>query len=138
MALIPEHVMRKTLDATTMLAKNYLNLPLQRHFKSRYPQLNRNRLRERYSTDTFFSSVPAILTGTTCAQIFVGSHSTYTAVYPMRNESHGPDILETFITNVEAPYHLMNDNAKMQTSEAWNKILRKYNISSSTTEPYHP
>lgn len=138
MAWIPEHVMKKTLDATTMLAKNYLNLPLRRHFKSRYPQLNRNRLRERYSTDTFFSSVPAILTGATCAQIFVGAHSTYTAVYPMRNESHGPEILETFIANVGAPYHLMNDNAKMQTSEAWNKILRKYNISSSTTEPYHP
>ena len=121
-----------------MLAKNYLNPPLRRHFKSRYPQLNRNRLREQYSTDTFFSSVPTILTGATCAQIFVGTHSIYTAVYPMKSESHGPDVLETFIANVGAPYHLMNDNEKMQTSEAWKKILNKYNISSTTSEPYHP
>ena len=32
----------------------------------------------------------------------------------------------------------MNDDAKKETSKAWESILHKYNISCSTTEPYHP
>ena len=56
----------------------------------------------------------------------------------MKNEASGPAILETFIADIGAPYHLMNDNARMTTSAAWKTILRKYNIKSSTTEPYHP
>ena len=59
MGWMPTEVMRRTLDVTTMMAKNYMQLPFRRHFKSRFPQVNRNRLRERYSTDTFFSSQPA-------------------------------------------------------------------------------
>ena len=50
----------------------------------------------------------------------------------MKSESHGPDILENFIANVGAPYHLVNDNKEMQTSAAWTKILNKYNIISKT------
>ena len=33
---------------------------------------------------------------------------------------------------------MRNDNSKMQTSEAWNKILRKYNIAEENTEPKNP
>ena len=34
MECMPENFMRRTLEATTMSAKNYLNIPLFRHFKS--------------------------------------------------------------------------------------------------------
>jgi len=47
-------------------------------------------------------------------------------------------MLEKFITDIGAPYKIMSDNAKMKTSRAWKDILRKYNISIHTTEPYHP
>ena len=94
-------------------------------------------MRESYSTDTLFSSITGI-GGTTCAQIFVGKESEYNRVYGMHSESQGSTALETFITEVGAPYNLHSDNAKMQTSKIWIDILRKYNISSTTTEPYHP
>ena len=37
---IPTETVRKTIEATTQLAKNYLRLPMRRHFKSREPALN--------------------------------------------------------------------------------------------------
>ena len=137
MGWIPLKVLEKTLTCTTRLAKNSLNLPMKQHFKSRYPQLNRNRLREMYSTDTIFSSIPAIGTGCTCMQVFCGKNSKYCKGYGMKTESDGCDVLETFVAEVGAPYHLMNDNARMETSQAWKRILSKYNISGSATEPNH-
>ena len=56
----------------------------------------------------------------------------------MRTESAGPSTLQDFIRDVGAPKHLHNDNAKMETGKAWTELLRKYIISSSTTEPHHP
>ena len=56
----------------------------------------------------------------------------------MRTESQGTTTLQDFIRDVGAPYHMHNDNSKMQTSKAWKDILRQYNISASTTEPHHP
>ena len=49
---IPLNVFAKTFYATTQLAKNHLRLSLRRHFKARFPQLNKNRLHETYATDT--------------------------------------------------------------------------------------
>ena len=139
LAWMPIPIVKKALKCTTQLAKIHLRLPMRHHYKSRFPQLNRNRLRETYCTDTFFSSVTSISDMHTCMQIFVGSRSSmYTKVYGMRTESEGPATLEQFITDVGAPYHLLSDNAKMETSRAWKDILRKYNVSIHTTEPYHP
>ena len=137
MGWMPMEVLTHTLSNTTQLAKNYFRLPLRRHFKSRFPQLNRNRLRETYATDTFFSSVTSI-GGFTCAQLFSGKDSMFTKVYGMSTEAEGVVALETFVAEVGAPYHIISDNAKMQIGDAWKQVLRKYNISASTTEPHHP
>lgn len=40
----PLEVIRRTLEGTTQLAKAYFHVPMQRHFKARYPQLNKTRL----------------------------------------------------------------------------------------------
>ena len=77
---------KNTFETTTQLAKNYLRLPLRKHFKSRYQKLNWNRLQEKYATDNIFSSTKR-LHDQTCAQIFVGKKSQYTKVYVMTNES---------------------------------------------------
>jgi len=138
MAWMPMEVLERTLKCTTRLAKNYFRLLLRQHYKSRFPQSNKNRLRETYCTDTFVSSVQALSTKATCMQIFVGRDSIYTAVYEMTSESEGPKMLESFIADVGAPFSIMSDNAKMQTSRAWTAILRKYNINLHTTEAYNP
>ena len=56
----------------------------------------------------------------------------------MKRESDGYKALEQFIADIGAPRHLHSDNAMMETSDKWKDILRKYVISSSTTEPHQP
>ena len=87
---IPESRVKSTIENTSALAKLDTRLPLRRHLKSRYPQLkfNRKRLPETYCTDTMFASKKSI-EGYTCAQLFVGKSSKYTAVYGMRLEDQG-------------------------------------------------
>ena len=41
------------------------------------------------------------------------------------------------IVDIGAPKHIRNDNAKAVTSILWMKIILKYNISGSKTEPYN-
>jgi len=138
MAWMPIPVLERTLQVTTRLAKNYFRLPLRSHFKSQFPALNRNRLQEVYSTDTFFASVPGLNSKATCMQLFVGNDSMFTAGYEMTTESEGSTMLEQFIADVGAPYRVHSDNANMETSAVWKGILRKYNIAQSTTEPHYP
>ena len=134
---VPTDTIRKTLEATTQLAKNVLRLPMRRHFKSREPGLNRARLAETYATDTFFAETKAI-GGATCAQIFVGTKSMFTKCYGMKKETEAPNTLEDFVRKVGAPFAVRNDNAKAQTSERWKNILRRYQINDELTEPHHP
>ena len=77
------------------MAKNYLQLPLKKHFKSRFPVLNRPRLGEIYCTDTFFFSSPSV-GGINCAQVFVGKSSNFGQIYGMKSESQGSETLEDF------------------------------------------
>ncbi len=55
----------------------------------------------------------------------------------MQKEFHAPKALEDFLRNVAALYHTHKNNSKIQTRNVWNNLRRKYNIKSTTTEPYH-
>ena len=134
---VTQNVADRTLQATTQLSKNFLRLPLRRHFKSREPILNRNRLAEEYCTDTFFSETKSI-EGKMAAQIFVGRKSFYTKVYGMFAEREAPTALSDFIRDVGAPRGIHSDNAKVETSKKWKDILRQYQVGESYTEPHHP
>ena len=135
---LPLKTVQKTLEVTTQLAVAvYERFPMRRHFKSRYPQLNRNRLQECFATDTYFGTVKA-LGGYTSIQLFVGERSNYTVGYALHTESQGPEALEDFLRDVGAPPRMHSDNARMETLGAWGKICRRYNIAQSTTEPHSP
>jgi hypothetical protein len=52
---MPVDVIEKTFKHTTQLAKRIETREVfRKHLKSRFPELNRRRLRETYATDTFF------------------------------------------------------------------------------------
>ena len=97
-------------------------MPQRRHLKSRYPQLNVDRLTEKYATDTWFAKETS-LNGENCAQMFYGLESSYTECIGMTTESEGPQALTRFIRERGAMPGLRNDCSKMQTSDAWNDIL---------------
>ena len=47
----------------------------------------------------------------------------------MTTESQGGQMLEDFIADIGAPYHIWSENVQMERSKAWKDVLRKYNIS---------
>jgi len=51
----PQDIITSTLAATTRLAMTIDNINMRRHFKSRFPALNRPRLQATYATDTWFA-----------------------------------------------------------------------------------
>ena len=92
-------IMKATFAATTQLGTKDMRYPMRRHYKSRFPGANVNRIRETFSTDTMFSSKPAI-GGVTCVQLFVGNTSTFTAAFGMKRESEGIEALQDFVNQV--------------------------------------
>ena len=95
-----------------------------RHIKSRYPQLNRVRLRETVATDTYFSNVRAY-GGATCAQVFYGLLLHMINVYRMRTESEMPEVYKDFLRHEGAPTYLRRDNAQVQKSKKVTAINRE-------------
>ena len=79
-------MIKKTIEATTQLAKVSICLPLRHHWKSPYPVLNQRRLHETHSTDTWFASEPAI-TGESSFQILCGKEYQFIITYGMSSES---------------------------------------------------
>ena len=140
---VPSQRIQHTLDHTTRFARLDTRLPLRKHFKSRFPAANVNRLNEVVATDTYFSDTPALDDGimghggTTMVQLFCGCSSLLTAVYPMRRENNIAGTLEDFIRHHGAPNALFSDNAKSQIGRAVQEILRMYAIKDFQCEPHH-
>ena len=65
---------KKTLQ-TTQWAVTSTRFPMRKHFKSRFPTFNIQCKNETVATDTIFSDTPAIDSGVTMAQVFVGTDS---------------------------------------------------------------
>ena len=58
---------------------------LKKH-KSPFPALNVHRREEALATDTVYFDTPAVDSGVTIAQLFVGLTSTVCDVYPLKTE----------------------------------------------------
>ena len=93
----------QTLKNTTQFARAETRMPLQRHFKTRFPAANVSRWNEDVATDTFFSDVPAHDDGIPghggcqMVQLYSGIESLFTAIYPMYQKSKFPQTLQDLI-----------------------------------------
>ena len=70
---------------------------LKKHYKSPFPANNVHRHNEPIITDTVYSDTPAIDSGYTCAQLFVGTKSLVTDVYGMKTGKQFINTLEDVI-----------------------------------------
>ena len=111
---------------------------MRKHFKSRFPAFNIPRRSEEVATDTIFSDTPAIDSGVTMAQIFVGKRTLVTDVYPLKSQKQFVNTLEDNIRFRGAMTKLISDYAKVEISNKVKDILRMYHSSSWNSEPYHP
>jgi hypothetical protein len=140
---VPRLCIQHTLDPTTQFTRLDTCLPLQKHFKSRFPAANVSRINEVVATNTNFSDTPALDNGimghggTKMVQLFCGCSSLLTAVYPMWRENNIASTLEDFIRHYGAPNALFIDNAKSQIGCAVQEILHMYAIKDFQCEPHH-
>ena len=130
-------VIKRTFQATTQYARNVYHLPFRKHYKSRFPALNVSRRNEAVSTDNIYSDTPAIDSGVTSAQIFVGRKSLVTDIYPMKNDSELTATLEDNIRRRGAMDKLLSDRAQLEISNRVKDILRNYCVDDWQSEPHY-
>ena len=102
---------------------------MKRHLKSRNPAFNVPRRHEPVAADTIFSYTPAVDSGVTQAQVFVGRDSLVADVYPMKSGKQFVNTLEDNIRRRGAMDKLLSDSAKTEISKNVMDILRAYQIS---------
>ena len=134
---VNKHTIEKPFHKTTQWAVSSTRYPMRKHFKSRFPAFNIPRRSEAVATDTIFSDTPAIDSGVTMAQIFVGKRTLVIAVYPLKSQKQFVNTLEDNIRFRGAMTKLISDYAKVEISNKVKDILRMYQSSSWNSEPYH-
>jgi len=129
----------ETISATTQkIIRSSVN-PIERRYRTMQQQLRYRQLGGnggRFYSDTFFSTRKSI-TKKSCCQIFVNNVGFY-HITPMEKESLANEALVEFIQHVGIPNHLHTDGAKTQTMGEWRKVVKKYHIKTSETEPHSP
>ena len=134
---VNKHTIKRPFLKTTQWAVASTRYPMRKHFKSRSQAFNIPRRSEEVATDTIFSDTPAIDSGVTMAQIFVGKRTLVTDVYPLKSQKQFVNTLEDSIRFMGAMTKLISDYAKVEISNKVKDILRMYHSSSWNSEPYH-
>ena len=84
---------------------------LKKRYKSPFPACNVHRRNEPVATDTVYSDTPAIDSGITAAQFFVGTESMVCDVYPMQTDKQFVHVLQDNIRRSGAMSTLISDRA---------------------------
>ena len=128
---------KKTFENSTQWAVASTRYPMRKHFKSRFPAFNILHRNEAIATDIIFSDTPAIDSGVTMAQIFIGKDYLVYDVYPMHSSKQFVNALEDSIRFRGAMSKQISDYAPVDISNKVKDILRMYHRSSWHSEPYH-
>ena len=133
---LPADIVQRTFACTTQYARMPMSTVLKKHYKSPFPALNVHRRDEALATDTVYSDVPAIDSGVTIAQLFVGLTSTVCDVYPLKSEKAFVNTLQDIIRRRGAPSKLVSDRAQVEISGRVKDILRNLIIGDWQSEPH--
>jgi hypothetical protein len=132
-----------TVEASTQLYRaSQWSKKIKRHFKSRFPGVNVDRINETVCSDTAYMEPKGAdgITGHGGAmgfQLFVGHDTRHLAVYMVQTDAAYPRCLGEYIRSHGAPKKMFCNNAKAETSEATKEIYRNYGISDANSEPYY-
>ena len=88
---------KKTFENSTQWGVTSTRFPMRKHFKSRFPAFTNAYGNEAVATDTNSCDTPAIYSGVTMAQIFLGKDSQVSDVYPMHSSKEFVNTLEVKI-----------------------------------------
>lgn len=140
LGFIPDHVVKKTLLATTQLVptvESETREIMRDHFQTRLPELKVCRINDVCYVDTFFSSVPSVR-GYSCFNLYCFKRTGLDVLFLMHRRSQSPPTLAKLITECGAPIKMKSDNAPEFKSKKWMSYLEDYTISPAFTEAHHP
>jgi hypothetical protein len=132
----PANTIKRTFAVTTQYARGRVSDTLKQHWRSRFPACNVKRRNEPVATDTVFSDTPAVDSGVTAAQIFVGRESLVAHVYGLKTDKEFVNTLEENIRKRGAMDNLISDCAKAEMSSRVKNILRALFIGAWYSVPY--
>jgi hypothetical protein len=95
------------------------------------------RRNEAVASDTIFSDTLALEYGVSAAQLFVGTKSMVSDVYPLQTEKHFVNMRQENIRKRGAMEKLITDRAQSEISTKVKDILRHYIISDWQSEPHY-
>ena len=140
LGFIPDHVVAKTLNATTQLVPSVeaeTREIMRDHFQTRLPELKVRRVNDVCYVDTFFSSIMSVR-GFTCWNLFCFKRTGLDVAYLMRRRAQSPPTLARMITDCGAPRQIKSDNAPEFKGKRWITCLEQHSISPVYTEAHHP
>jgi hypothetical protein len=135
-ALRPVDVVKRTFAATTQYARIPFSTTLKKHYKSPFPAFNVHRRDEPVATDTVYSDTPAVDSGATSAQLFVGTETLLTDVYGMKTDKQFVSTLEDNIRERGAMSKLISDRAQVEISNKVMDIVRALFVRTWQSEPH--
>jgi len=91
---LPADLIQQTFAVTTQYARLPMSTLLKKQYKSPFPTLNIHRRDEPVAMDTIYSDTPAVDSGATIAQVFVGVKSLVTDVYAIKTDRQFINTLE--------------------------------------------
>ena len=94
LAWLPTDVIKRTFEQTTQFYRMPMETYLKKRYKSPFPACNVHRRSVPVATDTVYSDTPAIDSGVTAAQFFVGTESMVCDVYPMKTDKQFINVLQ--------------------------------------------
>jgi len=134
---LPEDIIKSTFEINTQYAHLPMSTLLKKCYKSPFPALNVHWHDEPIATDTIYLDTPAIDSGATIAQVFVGTESLVTDMYSMKTGRQFVNMLEDQIWEQGAPAKLISDRAQVKISNQVKEILHVYYIADWQSKPHH-
>ena len=110
---------------------------LRKWYKAANPALNVHWRDEPVTTDTVYADVPAIDSGATLAQLFVGTEMLTTDCYEMKSNKEFINTLEDNVRERGAMSKLVSDQAQVEISNRVINFLHALCIQSWQSEPNH-
>ena len=127
LTMLPEDVVRKTLEATTNFyssieGENWMDPRC--HFCSRFAGLRIQCQNEEVATDTFYPTVTTQW-GNTCSQFFTGLSTKRSFLYTIKTESYNTIALKDFVCQHGALQVIKSDNARSELGHDLVEYMRK-------------
>ncbi len=134
---LPADLIKQTFKVTTQYAHLPMSTLLKKWYKSPFPAPNVHRRDEQVATDTIYLDTPAVNSGATIAQVFIGVESLVTDVYAIKTNWQFINTLKDPIQRWGAPTKLISDQAQVEIINQVKEILHAYCIADWQSEPHY-